>query len=172
MGAPSERVQTLAGWGAHADMPSIVLLRMHACTVQAARGPGCCFQKRKNYDVWNRLLKTLLARARVLASPCSGSKWSWAAQLQRESRREHGDRRMRLSSSVVENRIVGRINRTEHTVRFDSWCQKLKANGDLVKKSKFQKKIPASAWRLKSRRNKKRIATAVCKWRGESNEPN
>ena len=50
-GSPSERVQTLAGWGAHADMPSIVLLRMHACTVQAARGPGCCFQKRKNYDV-------------------------------------------------------------------------------------------------------------------------
>ena len=44
-------LQTLEGWGAHADMPSIVLLRMHACTVQAARGPGCCFQKRKNYDV-------------------------------------------------------------------------------------------------------------------------
>ena len=38
--------------------------------------------------------------------------------------------------------------------------------------SKFKKKFPAPAWRLKSRRNKKRIATAVCKWRDESNEPN
>ena len=37
--------------------------------------------------------------------------------------------------------------------------------------SKFQKKNSALAWRLKSRRNKKRIATAVCKWRDESNEP-
>ena len=41
-----------------------------------------------------------------------------------------------------------------------------------MQKPKFQKKIPAPAWRLKSRRNKKRIATAVCKWRDESNEPN
>ena len=32
--------------------------------------------------------------------------------------------------------------------------------------------FPALVWRLKSRRNKKRIATAVCKWRDESNEPN
>ena len=32
--------------------------------------------------------------------------------------------------------------------------------------------FPASAWRLKSRRNKKYIVTAVCKWRDESNEPN
>ena len=39
-------------------------------------------------------------------------------------------------------------------------------------KTKISKKIPAPAWRLKSRRNKKRIATAVCKWRDESNEPN
>ena len=39
-------------------------------------------------------------------------------------------------------------------------------------KPKFQKKFPAPAWRLKSRRKKKRIATAVCKWRDESNEPN
>jgi len=39
-------------------------------------------------------------------------------------------------------------------------------------KSKFQIFFPASAWRLKSRRNKKRIATAVCKWWDESNEPN
>ena len=38
--------------------------------------------------------------------------------------------------------------------------------------SKFQKKNSTPAWRLKSRRNKKRIATAVCKWRDESNEPN
>ena len=38
--------------------------------------------------------------------------------------------------------------------------------------SKFQIFFPALAWRLKSRRNKKRIATAVCKWRDESNEPN
>jgi len=42
----------------------------------------------------------------------------------------------------------------------------------LDEKSKFQKKIPAPAWRLKSRRNKKHIATVVCKWRDESNEPN
>ena len=42
----------------------------------------------------------------------------------------------------------------------------------LVTKFKIPKKIPAPAWRLKSRRNKKRIATAVCKWRDESNEPN
>ena len=41
-----------------------------------------------------------------------------------------------------------------------------------LQKPKFQKKIPTPAWRLKSRRNKKRIATAVCKWRDESNEPN
>ena len=41
-----------------------------------------------------------------------------------------------------------------------------------LQKPKFQKKFPAPAWRLKSRRNKKRIATAVCKWRDESNEPN
>ena len=38
--------------------------------------------------------------------------------------------------------------------------------------SKFQNFFPALAWRFKSRRNKKRIATAVCKWRDESNEPN
>ena len=43
-----------------------------------------------------------------------------------------------------------------------------------MQNSKFQKKFPAPAWRLKSRRNKKRkrIMTAVCKWRDESNEPN
>ena len=41
-----------------------------------------------------------------------------------------------------------------------------------MQKSKFQKKFPALAWRLKSRRNKKRIATAACKWRDKSNEPN
>ena len=38
--------------------------------------------------------------------------------------------------------------------------------------SKFQIFFPAPALRLKSRRNKKRIATAVYKWRDESNEPN
>ena len=32
--------------------------------------------------------------------------------------------------------------------------------------------FPSLAWRLKSRLNKKRIATVVCKWRDESNEPN
>ena len=37
---------------------------------------------------------------------------------------------------------------------------------------KFQKNFPALAWRFKSRQNKKRIATAICKWRDESNEPN
>jgi len=37
---------------------------------------------------------------------------------------------------------------------------------------KFQKKIPASAWRIKSRRNKKRIAQFACKSRDESNKPN
>ena len=37
--------------------------------------------------------------------------------------------------------------------------------------SKFQKKNSTSAWRLKSKQNKKRIATAVCKWRDKSNEP-
>ena len=41
-----------------------------------------------------------------------------------------------------------------------------------LQNSKFQNFFPAPAWRLKSRRNKKRIATAVCKWRDESNEPN
>ena len=41
-----------------------------------------------------------------------------------------------------------------------------------MQKPKFQKKNPAPAWRLKFRGNKKRIATAVCKWRDESNEPN
>ena len=39
-------------------------------------------------------------------------------------------------------------------------------------KSKFQKKNPAPAWRVKSRRNKKRIATAAYKSRDESNQPN
>ena len=29
----------------------------------------------------------------------------------------------------------------------------------------------ASTWRFKSRRNKKHIATAVCKWQDESNKP-
>ena len=42
----------------------------------------------------------------------------------------------------------------------------------LVAKFKFQKKIPAPAWRIKSRRNKKHIAQFVCKSRDESNEPN
>ena len=37
---------------------------------------------------------------------------------------------------------------------------------------KFQFFFPALVWRFKSRRNKKRIATVVCKWRDESNEPN
>ena len=40
------------------------------------------------------------------------------------------------------------------------------------KNQNSKKKIPAPAWRLKSRRNKKRIATAACKSRDESNEPN
>ena len=46
----------------------------------------------------------------------------------------------------------------------------------LVNKPVFGCKLPnskffflAPAWRLKSRRNKKRIATAVYKWRDESN---
>ena len=39
-------------------------------------------------------------------------------------------------------------------------------------KPKFQIFFPTPAWRLKSRRNKKRIATIVCKWRDEYNEPN
>ena len=51
------------------------------------------------------------------------------------------------------------------------WMQLNKARVQL-QKSKFQKKIPAPVWRLKSRQNKKRIATAICKWRDESNEPN
>ena len=38
-----------------------------------------------------------------------------------------------------------------------------------LQKPKFQKKFPAPAWRLKSRRNKKHTATAVRKWRDESN---
>ena len=41
-----------------------------------------------------------------------------------------------------------------------------------LQNTKFQIFFPAPAWRLKSRRNKKHIATAVCKWRDESNEPN
>ena len=35
-----------------------------------------------------------------------------------------------------------------------------------------KKKNSASVWRLKSKRNKKCIATAVCKWRDKSNELN
>ena len=42
----------------------------------------------------------------------------------------------------------------------------------LVTKFKIPKKILTPAWRFKSRRNKKYIATAVCKWRDKSNEPN
>ena len=42
----------------------------------------------------------------------------------------------------------------------------------LVPKIKIPIFFPTPAWRLKSRRNKKRIATIVCKWRDESNEPN
>ena len=41
-----------------------------------------------------------------------------------------------------------------------------------MQNSKFQIFFPPPAWRLKSRRNKKRIATAVCKWQDESNKPN
>ena len=41
-----------------------------------------------------------------------------------------------------------------------------------VPKFKIPKKNSAPAWILKFRRNKKRIVTAVCKWRDESNEPN
>ena len=41
-----------------------------------------------------------------------------------------------------------------------------------LQKSKFQIFFPAPAWRLKARQNKKCIATAICKWRDESNEPN
>jgi len=40
------------------------------------------------------------------------------------------------------------------------------------KNQNSKKKILAPAWRLKSRRNKKLIATAACKSRDESNEPN
>ena len=40
------------------------------------------------------------------------------------------------------------------------------------KNQNSKKKILAPAWRLKSRRNKKCIATAACKSRDESNEPN
>ena len=45
-------------------------------------------------------------------------------------------------------------------------------NAFLDAKIKISIFFPAPAWRLKSRRNEKRIATAVCKWRDESNEPN
>ena len=40
------------------------------------------------------------------------------------------------------------------------------------KKPKFQKKIPHLYGDLNLDEIKKRIATAVCKWRDESNEPN
>jgi len=43
----------------------------------------------------------------------------------------------------------------------------------LVAKFKIpKKKIPTPAWRIKSRRNKKRIAQFACKSRDESNELN
>jgi len=42
----------------------------------------------------------------------------------------------------------------------------------LVAKYQIPNFFPAPAWKLKFRRNKKRIATAICKWRDESNEPN
>ena len=42
----------------------------------------------------------------------------------------------------------------------------------LVAKTKIPIFFSAPAWRFKSKRNKKRIATAVCKWRDESNKPN
>ena len=42
----------------------------------------------------------------------------------------------------------------------------------LVPKIKIPIFFPAPTWRLKSRRNKNRIATAACKWRDESNETN
>ena len=54
-------------------------------------------------------------------------------------------------------------------------CRDRRMKKDFVFRCKNQnskKKIPAPAWRLKSRRNKKRIATAACKSRDESNEPN
>ena len=41
----------------------------------------------------------------------------------------------------------------------------------LVPKIKIPNFFSAPAWRLKSRRNKKRIAIAACKSRDESNEP-
>ena len=42
----------------------------------------------------------------------------------------------------------------------------------LVTKFKVPKKISAPTWRLKSRRNKKRIAQFACKSRDKANEPN
>ena len=64
---------------------------------------------------------------------------------------------------------VGNFLKTKHDLTTET---KSGLRPCLVTKFKIQIFFPAPAWRLKSRRNKKRIATAVCKWRDESNEPN
>ena len=67
------------------------------------------------------------------------------------------------SSRIVQNKAAVRSS----TARLHGFAARVQ-----FQNSKFQKKNSAPAWRLKSRRNKKRIATVICKWRDESNEPN
>jgi hypothetical protein len=46
------------------------------------------------------------------------------------------------SSSVVENRMVADVNRTEHIVRFDSWRQKPKSNRVFDSDREPRKQLP------------------------------
>ena len=103
----------------------------------------------ENFQVWTCPLGSGRAAA-MCSAPASAAlsveKW----QQQSRQRATHGDGgyNSRISSSGSEMK----------------WAC-------LDAKIKISKKNFGTC-RLKSRRNKKRIATAVCKWRDESNEPN
>ena len=106
------------------------------------------------------------------------------------TRRNSHSRPVRPAVRPAGDRPTGRLDSLEH-----GWlpCQHLRrclplpqsraqlavSSGDNAisavfssKNQNSKKKILAPAWRLKSRRNKKCIATAACKSRDESNEPN
>ena len=74
--------------------------------------------------------------------------------------------RQRLDSEEMEQKQAGR-----RVWSFPAAALRLDGCPCSVPKTKIPKKNSAPTWRFKSRRNKKGIATAVCKWRDESNEP-
>ena len=86
--------------------------------------------------------------------------------------------RWKIDTTVIDNRWrsmrgVGRLDSSRPSDLGTVWNWNWRCiRPCLVPKIKIPNFFPTSTWRLKSRQNKKRIATAVCKWRDESNEPN